>query len=222
MSQRLSDRLKSHLSRRAWSYALIVPLCGAGLLAKGLGLRASVTNLITAENQPSKYEIHVTSADPRDGAFEVPLDATINVELKLPNGGIDVATIDEKSVMLIRTRDQMQVDAAVKLVGSRMIALRPAKPLATATNYTLIVTSGIKHRSGASVVPWTSSFTTVNVIDPTIRFDKLLQPAASGVGFTCVRVGPDGKLWASSDDGRIFRFPIETGGNLGTPDIVTS
>ena len=175
-----------------------------------------------SENQPAQYEIQVTTCRPNEGAFEVPLDTVITADLKLPKGGIDPATVNCQTVLLIHTADQKQVSAAVKLVGNRTLSLRPEKPLAAATNYTLVITNGVHHRSGAAVVPWASSFTTVNHVDPDIQFEKVIQANATNVGFTCVRSGPDGRLWAAADDGRIFRFPMDERGSLGKPEIITS
>lgn len=58
--------------------------------------------------------------------------------------------------------------------------------------------------------------------DPAIRFQKVMLPAAAGAGFTCVQVGPDHRLYAGADDGRIFRFPILPDGTVGAPRIITS
>lgn len=56
--------------------------------------------------------------------------------------------------------------------------------------------------------------------DPDLRFVQVSLPVTADVGYTCVAVGPDGRLWASSDDGRFFRFPIENDGTLGSPEII--
>lgn len=194
-----------------------------GLLLKGRGLGRTVASLVKAEALPGSFDIQVTGARPTEGGFEIPLDTEITVDLKLPKGGIEPATVNSHTVMLVRTADQKQVPASVKLTGNRTLTLRPDKPLDASTNYTLCVTAGIRHRSGASVVPYASSFTTVNTkLDPSIKFEKVMLPSATGTGFTCVRIGPDGKLWASTDDGRFFRFPIEAKGELGKPDVITS
>ena len=58
--------------------------------------------------------------------------------------------------------------------------------------------------------------------DRAIRFQKVMLPAASGAGFTCVQVGPDHRLYAGSDDGRIFRFAILSDGTLGAPAVFDS
>lgn len=58
--------------------------------------------------------------------------------------------------------------------------------------------------------------------DPAVRFEKVMLPEAAGAGFTCVGIGPDHRLYAGADDGRIFRFRINTDGTLGDPEVITS
>src|SRR5258708_5125274 len=43
---------------------------------------------------------------------------------------------------------------------------------------------------------------------PMVGFGRIALPPTAGTTFTCVRVGPDGKLYAGAIDGRIFRFVI--------------
>lgn len=54
-------------------------------------------------------------------------------------------------------------------------------------------------------------------IDPDINFERVPLPATAGKIYTCVQIGPDGQLYASTIDGLILRFPIESDGTLGTP-----
>ena len=58
--------------------------------------------------------------------------------------------------------------------------------------------------------------------DSTIRFDKVALPQTSGVAFTSVEVGPDHRLYAGADDGRILRFPIRPDGTLGDAEVIIS
>jgi glucose/arabinose dehydrogenase/cytochrome c5 len=58
--------------------------------------------------------------------------------------------------------------------------------------------------------------------DPMVQFERIALPTASGATFTCVRIGPDGKLYASSIDGRLFRFNVNGDGTLATPEIFLS
>lgn len=58
--------------------------------------------------------------------------------------------------------------------------------------------------------------------DPAVRFEQIPLPAATGESFTCVEVGPDHRLYASSDDGRIFRYTINPDGTLASPQVISS
>lgn len=59
-------------------------------------------------------------------------------------------------------------------------------------------------------------------LDSAILFRHVALPTATDAGFTCVKIGPDGLLYAAADDGRIFRFAIHDDGTLGTPTIIDS
>jgi len=59
-------------------------------------------------------------------------------------------------------------------------------------------------------------------LDPAIHFKHVSLPTATGAGFTCVKIGPDGLLYAAVDDGRIFRFHILDDGTLDKPTIIDS
>jgi glucose/arabinose dehydrogenase len=58
--------------------------------------------------------------------------------------------------------------------------------------------------------------------DSEIRFEQTILPNTKGIQFTCVVVGPDGKLYAGADDGRIFRYPIRPDGTLDSPQEIVS
>lgn len=55
--------------------------------------------------------------------------------------------------------------------------------------------------------------------DPAIYFEKVALPTAHGAGFTAVQVGIDRRLYAASDDGRIFRYDINADGSVGPARI---
>jgi len=58
--------------------------------------------------------------------------------------------------------------------------------------------------------------------DPMVQFERVALPGTAGVTFTCVRVGPDAKLYAGSIDGRIFRYAIAADGTLSSPETFSS
>jgi strictosidine synthase-like protein len=76
--------------------------------------------------------------------------------------------------------------------------------------------------TGKPFAPYSMVFTTGSSGTTTgAAFDKTVG-VATGAPFTTVVKGPDGRLYAGTLDGRIFRFPINAGGTLGTPTIITS
>jgi glucose/arabinose dehydrogenase len=58
--------------------------------------------------------------------------------------------------------------------------------------------------------------------DPDIRFESVPLPGTKGIQFTAVLIGPDGRLWAGANDGRIFRYPIREDGTLDQPIVIDS
>jgi glucose/arabinose dehydrogenase len=58
--------------------------------------------------------------------------------------------------------------------------------------------------------------------DPSIGFQQVVLTNAAGAGFTALQVGPDRRLYAGTDDGRVFRFPIRADATLGEPQVVTT
>ncbi|HEY2586131.1 MAG TPA: hypothetical protein VGI81_10250 [Tepidisphaeraceae bacterium] len=56
--------------------------------------------------------------------------------------------------------------------------------------------------------------------DPAIHFDRVLLPIADGHGYTAVKIGPDGRLYAATFEGLIYRFPIRPDGTLESPTII--
>ena len=118
-------------------------------------------HLLTEQPQPSDFTILVASCTPAEGACDVAANAVITATLQFARGEIVSDTVNDSTVMLIRTGDQTPVPVSVKC-QSKTITVRPDEPLRSATNYTVVINSGVRHVSGASVVAWASSFTTIN------------------------------------------------------------
>ena len=58
--------------------------------------------------------------------------------------------------------------------------------------------------------------------DSAIYFEKVALPTAHDVGFTAVQVGMDRRLYAASDDGRLFRYDINADGSVGPARVFTT
>ncbi|WP_236030395.1 Ig-like domain-containing protein [Paractinoplanes lichenicola] len=166
----------------------------------------------------------VRTSTPANGATGVPLTTSIVEDLVLPNGGVRAASLSGSTVTLTRLSDGAPVAATVITSGGGdVINLSPTAPLAPLTAYRFTVTSGVTDVTGKPFAPYSMVFTTASG-NPTgggPAFDKTVG-VATGAPFTTVVKGPDGRLYAGTLDGRIFRFPIGAGGTLGTPTIIST
>jgi hypothetical protein len=200
-------------------------LAGAGLLGRGKGYKTRVSQLlgIGRGTHPS-----VMASRPSDHQINVLPDAFLAFDVRLPNRGrvVDANTLNDRSVRLYRTGDQRNVAAVVNTSGGGdSIVLKPIDALELNTDYTFEVTPGVKDTGGASFRPYIAHFTTAastNFVSLPIAFDKVSLPATQGSMFTCVEIGPDHKLYASTLDGRILRFVIRPDGTLDAPQIINT
>jgi glucose/arabinose dehydrogenase len=214
----VSERFQ--VNRRIALVLLVILLATFCWWAKGRGYRHRIIQMI----RPTKLApapIRITLCRPADGATAVPLDTSVSVEFSTPRGGIEPASATE-TAMLIRTADQTLVPATIELSSPRRLKLRPRSLLEPGTNYTFLVGEGLQDNAGTKVISYAISFTTAAPLDPIIRFEKVPMTVTSGVGFTALVLGPDHMLYGGSDDGRIFRFPIDADGILEKPTIIDS
>ncbi len=143
--------------------------------------------------------------------------------LKLPNGGIDKTTVNSSTVYLREAATGAAVPSRL-IVKRSGITLVPKIPLKLNTTYVFTVTKGVKDLSGASFIPYTSTFTTGSVSSKemlNIKFEKVRLPNAPAM-YSTLTFGPDGKLYALSIDGVITRFSIQADGTLGNPELIYS
>jgi len=160
---------------------------------------------------------------PPDGAIAMPTDVEIFADVRSARGGIDEQASDMLGVILVRTGDQTVVPATIGFAPPSRLKLKPLALLDAGTNYTLSVGRGIRDRAGVEIIPCAISFSTAAPVDAGLRFDKVALPTTADVGFTCVAVDYDDRtLYASSDDGRFFRFRIQPDGTLDDPAIFDS
>lgn len=168
----------------------------------------------------------VTSTNPVNGATNVMRDIFVSADVFVPNGGIDPATLTSSTVFLQPTSDLQNVPAVLNTSGGGdVIVLRPVYLLDANTSYTFQVTSGLKDITGVGFVPFTISFTTgigMGGTDTSVTFAKVALPNAPLKSYTSVLLGPDGKLYAGTDNGEILRFAINADGTLGTPQSIIS
>jgi fibronectin type 3 domain-containing protein len=168
----------------------------------------------------------VTTVTPSAGATGIALNMPVTAALNLPNGGIDPTTVTNATLTLVKTSNGATVPAVVNTTGGGdALILTPAVNLATNTQYTFTATAAIKDVNGDALTPFTETFTTGSTqppINQTVAFQKVALPTAQGTPFTDMQIGPDGLLYASTEDGRIFRYVMNADGTLGLPQVITS
>ena len=169
----------------------------------------------------------VTTVNPFNGATGVVLNTPVTADLFLPNGGLSDSSVKAAgNVKLYRTSDGAAVAGTANTTGGGdAIIFQPSSPLQANTKYTFEVTSNVKDVTGASVAPFTSSFTTGTSSGTSgggVSFTKVSQSAATGHDFTGVTVGPDGKVYAGTQDGYIIRYTPDANGNLTSPQTIST
>lgn len=188
------------------------------------GTNTKINSIIiqpSSSNRPS-----VVAVKPEDGTRNVDDNASISTSvLKLPNGGINNATITTSTVYLTEENTGAKIPSNVNGTGGGdAITLVPSSRLNLNTTYRFTITDGVKDLSGASFIPYSSTFTTGEGSPSEVvsaKFDKV--PLANTIGrHSTLTMGPDGKLYATTIDGLIKRFPVNPDGTLGTPEIIYS
>jgi fibronectin type 3 domain-containing protein len=171
----------------------------------------------------------VQNVAPAANATGVALNAPITVNVNLPNGGLAPNSVIGANVYLYPSNNSSNSGFVPSVVnttgGGDAIILTPSVNLQPNTKYVFSITNGVKDVNGDAFTPYTESFTTNNTapaVNPSIAFQKVALPTTAGVPFTDMQIGPDSKLYASTEDGRIFRFVINSDGTLGTPQIFTT
>ena len=200
---------------------VLAALVAVAVLGKGRGYKYRLMAMF----RPTPKVLvrpQVLKTQPRDGSTGVAVDVQIKAQIKLGGGTIVPASANPDTVLLLRARDQSRVEAKVTAPGGGNFLIVPAAPLEPNTDYCVLVTEQVRDAVGAALKFSELSFSTAGGADPAIRFEKVPQPAASSVGFTCVQFGPDQRLWAAADDGRIFRFDVAADGNLAPPKVFAS
>ena len=163
----------------------------------------------------------VTAMRPANGTTNVLRDSFVAVDVSLPNGSIDPATVNGGTVFLRNNSTGALVPAGVNTTGGGdAITLTPAGVLDANTSYTFTVTSGVKDVAGVAFTPFTGTFTTGTSVaesNPRVAFDKTVLSNTVGIGWTGATIGPDGKFYGVTSDGEIYRSTINGDGTLSTP-----
>ena len=146
-----------------------------------------------------------------------PVSTSVVADLDLVGSGVDAASLHNGAVKLTKVADGSAVaGAALTSGGGDTINFSPSDALEENTLYRLEITSSAKDVSGRAFKPYSMVFKTgVNTSGGgPIAFDKTDSGAAKGAMYTSLVKGPDGKLYAGSITGEIYRFTIAANGSL--------
>ncbi len=166
----------------------------------------------------------VLKCTPANLATAVSPTGGIVCDLTLIGGGVEPSTL-AGAVRLVDVVDGTAVNGNVQTSGgSDTINFSPIAALDPNTIYRLEIGNGVKDVDGRTFLPYATAFTTGTTTGGggPVAFDKVAAGAADGKSYTSVTVGPDGKLYASSVTGEIYRFAINGDGTLGTPQVITT
>ena len=178
---------------------------------------------ITSTDANATLHPYVTSVDPADGSSDLtPNTSTVTADLSLPNGAVDASTL-AGNVTLTRADNGAAVSgSATTSGGGDTLTFFISGSLEANTTYRFTVTSGAKDLGGASFRPFSSTFATgtLSTGGGPIAFNK--TTVASGQKFTSITKGPDGKLYASTVEGFIYRYAINADGTLTQDTIINT
>jgi len=206
--------------------ALVILLVPAALLLRGAGLKSALMRHLSLS--PSLEHPSVTASRPNGDDGSVAVDAFVAADVRLPNAGqvIDPKTVNSGSVRLYHRGDNTVVPARVNTsAGGDAIVLRPEQPLDPNSYYRFEVLPALKDTGGASFKHYTCNFTTGGIGPVSklpIAFEQVALPQTSDHGFTGVTTGPDGRLYACTYDGSIFRYDLNADGTIAASNEITS
>lgn len=207
------------------SATVVVSVADGYLTVDAIGGTNTKINWIIIKPYTSKRP-SVVSVNPENSSVNVNENTSISTSvLKLPNSGVNNATITTSNVYLTEEATGIAVPSNVNGTGGGdAITLVPSSPLKLGTTYRFTITSGVKDLSDSSFIPYSSVFTTTSTSSKEITnvaFDKIYLPNTVGQHST-LTMGPDGKLYALTIDGIIQRYTINPDGTLGTPQLLYS
>lgn len=162
----------------------------------------------------------VRAMTPANLATGVEPTASVVADLRLPSGGVDPASLSATSVRLTQVANGAAVDInVITSGGGDVVNASPRAPLAAGTLYRLDITAAVKDVAGHAFAPYSMVFSTGSTGGGGPAFDKVPSGAVSAQ-YTSVAPGPDGRLYAATLDGHLYRYPINADGTLGTPTVI--
>ena len=197
------------------------------------GFNTKITNIEIVEALGVQAP-QVVGVIPADGSANISVNASISANnLFLPNfdtngvAGVNNSTITNSTVKLFKQGTTVQVGATVNGTGGGdAINLQPNLPLEANTTYIFEI-DGVEDTTGIPFEFFTSTFTTGNGnTGGNTDLDNVSFTNAgtveTGVKYSTLTIGPDGKLYGLSINGDIHRWDINADGTLANEETLTA
>ncbi len=201
---------------------LFAALVTAGLFWKpgGTGFKTRIVRLWNPDYGKIRPFVHYFPS-PVVNEHDVHSDAILSLRVWIVNGAkLDPKSFPGATTSLTDAKGE-SIPLAIKPFSKTQMLLRPGARLKTGTTYTFKV-ADLKTVEGVTLPEFNGTFNTAIPPDPDLHFQKVALPNTSGYGFTATVMGPDHKLYAGTDEGLIFRYPVNADGTLGDPQKITA
>ena len=126
----------------------------------------------------------VSAATPPDGATGVPLAPVITITFSEP---VDASTVDLSSLSLTKADTTPVPGRVIVGAGNLTASYLPDDNLEAITGYVLSATAGILDTTGNPLLPFTSSFTTLDDAIPELNPDALAVSFPDSDGFVTIQ-----------------------------------
>lgn len=178
---------------------------------------------------PVKLVPTIADTMPADASTGIDPNTPLYFKIALPNGPIDPSSISDNSVGLFRVDNRQRVKTKVRVDGDKVV-VEAQEPLEPNRNYRMHLLPGLKDVKGNELKQSrnTLAFFTSTRAPEGVAFEQVVQEASVSKDetrpnyFTGLSIWKDGKLYASTIDGRIVRFTVGADGTLSNREEVAS
>ena len=163
---------------------------------------------------------------PANGTIDTVTNISPTTNNVLPNGAVNPTTV-AGGVKLTRVSDGFAVPGVgATSGGGDTVSFRATDVLDPNTLYRFDITASVTDAGGRPFVPFSSVFTTrsdsTNPGTINAAFDKVDAGASKGGAYTSLTFGPDGRLYAGSIFGQIYRWTVNADGTLANETVINT
>ncbi len=196
--------------------------------ASGTNTKIDYVDIASVDSAGRPYTRNVTPGNLATNVVDnssIVADNSLNAVV----GTVDETTLGGGNVTLTKVATGALVPGTgATSGGGDTVTFLPSDPLDGGVLYRFTITDKVKDKSGRAFLPFSSVFTTANGSGPGggdlsgVAFDKTESGALAGKSYTSLVIGPDGKLYAGSIYGYIYRWTINADGTLADQETIST